>query len=166
MAKQTRSRRASLPSHRKVVELVVNLDDVSPQIIGDSTQRLLAAGALDVWTTAIQMKKQRPGVMLSLLCEPRQRDAMAGLVLTLTGAMGVRYRAWDRLVLDREHVTADTAHGPVRVKVGRLPGAKTIITAQPEFEDVKANADRADVPVRVAARSAAIAADKVARRSR
>lgn len=159
MAKQPKPRRVPPPSPRKVVELVVNLDDVTPQVIGDATQRLLAAGALDVWTTAIQMKKQRPGVMLSLLCGPRQRDAMARLVLTLTGAMGVRFRAWDRLVLDREHVTADSAHGRVRIKIGRLPGAKQILSAQPEFEDVKANAERAGVTLRAAMRSAMRAAD-------
>ena len=123
------------PTPTDVTEIVVNLDDVTGELIGDAQRELLLAGALDVWVTAIQMKKNRPGVVLSLLCEASKRDALAGLVMELTGSFGVRYRAWDRVVLERRHVTVETAYGKVRVKVGELDGR--VVVARPEFEDVK-----------------------------
>lgn len=144
------------PTPTEVTEIVVNLDDVSGELIGDAQRELLAAGALDVWTTAIQMKKGRPGVMLSLLCESGSRDSFAKLAIELTGSFGVRFREWGRLVLDRRHVTVETAFGQVRVKVGELDGK--VVVAQPEFEDVKQLAQKAGVTTRVvmdAARSAA-----------
>src|SRR5690348_3157485 len=87
-----------------IVELAVNLDDMTAQVIGDAQERLLAAGALDAWTIPIGMKKQRPGVMLCLLCAEADRAAMARLVIDLTGTLGVRYRTWERVVLQRAHV--------------------------------------------------------------
>ena len=140
-----------------VVELVVNLDDSSPQVVGDAQRRLLDAGALDVWTTPIGMKKQRPGVMLSVLCEPAKRDATARLILELTGSFGVRFRAWDRLVLDRSHETVATRFGSIRVKVGRLDGE--VIVARPEYEDVRDLAEHAGVTLREAMDAATAAAD-------
>ncbi len=127
------------PTPTQVTEIVVNLDDVTGELLGEAQRALLAAGALDVWTTAIQMKKGRPGVMLSLLCDQGKRDALARLVIELTGSFGVRFREWGRLVLDRRHVTVDTRFGKVQIKVGELDGK--IIIARPEFEDVKKLAD-------------------------
>jgi uncharacterized protein (DUF111 family) len=129
-----------------VTELAVNLDDVSPQVVGDAQQQLLDRGALDVWLTPITMKKQRPGVMLTVLCETDQRDRFARSILELTGSMGVRMRDWDRLTLDRRHETVDTPFGPVRVKIGSLDGRD--ITARAEFDDARALADQVDRPVR------------------
>ncbi len=123
------------PSPTEVTEIVVNLDDVTGELLGDTQRTLMAAGALDVWTAAIGMKKGRPGVMLSLLCENEKRDELARLMIELTGSFGVRFRDWGRLVLDRRHVTVDTAYGKVRIKVGELDGK--IVVARPEFEDVK-----------------------------
>ncbi len=139
-----------------VIELAVNLDDVSPQIIGDAQQRLLDAGALDVWTTAIGMKKQRPGVMLSVLCEPAKQEELTRLILKLTGSFGVRFREWDRTVLDRRHETVQTAYGQVRIKVGSING--NVLVARPEFEDVKRLANEAGVPVRQVMEAAEAAA--------
>ena len=144
------------PSPTSVTEIVVNLDDVTGELIGDAQQELMAAGALDVWTTAIQMKKGRPGVMLSILCEAGRKDELARRVIELTGSFGVRFREWGRLVLDRRHVTVDTTFGKVRIKVGSLDGK--IVVAQPEFEDVKQLAQEAGATTREvmdAARSAA-----------
>jgi len=144
------------PTPTQVTEIVVNLDDVTGELIGDTVRTLLQAGALDVWTTAIQMKKGRPGVMLSLLCDPGKRDELAGLVIELTGSFGVRFRDWGRRVLDRRHVTVDTRFGEVRIKVGELDG--DVVVAHPEFEDVKQLAQEAGASVRDvmdAARSAA-----------
>jgi pyridinium-3,5-bisthiocarboxylic acid mononucleotide nickel chelatase len=134
------------PTPTQVTEIVVNLDDVTGELIGEAQRALLAAGALDVWTTAIQMKKGRPGVMLSLLCEEAKRDALAKLMIELTGSFGVRFREWGRLVLDRRHVTVDTSFGEVRIKVGELDGK--VIVARPEFEDVKKLAQEAGASVR------------------
>jgi len=134
---------------QRVVELVVNLDDATGEVIGDATQTLLAEGALDVWTTPITMKKQRPGVMLSVLAPadpPEVAQATAKRILELTGSFGVRWREWDRVVLDRQHVTVSTPFGDVPIKVGRLDGKN--ITAQPEFDAARALAQTAGVTVR------------------
>ncbi|MEL7087087.1 MAG: nickel insertion protein [Planctomycetota bacterium] len=149
-------------SPTRVVELVVNLDDTTGEVIGDATATLLNEGALDVWTTPIQMKKQRPGVMLSVLCPaepPEVAQAMARRVLELTGSFGVRFRDWNRLVLDRQHVTVKTSYGEVAVKVGRLDGR--VVVAQPEFDAARALARAADVPVRAVMDAARAASDGV-----
>lgn len=146
-------------SPARVCELAVNLDDVTAQVIGDAATRLMSEGALDVWTTAIGMKKQRPGVMLSVLCSPGDRDRLARRVLELTGSFGARFREWDRIVLEREHVEVDSAIGGLRVKVGSMDGR--VVVARPEFEDVKALADRAGVSVRRAMDEANAAANRV-----
>lgn len=142
----------------EVVELVVNLDDLSPEVVGQAQEALLAAGALDVWTTPISMKKQRPGVMLSLLCEARQREAMALRVLELTGSFGVRYRAWNRLVLDRRHETLSTRFGAVRAKVGSLAGR--VYTVRPEYEDVRCLAAQQGASLREVMQAAEAAAER------
>ncbi|HEX7008848.1 MAG TPA: nickel insertion protein [Phycisphaeraceae bacterium] len=146
------------PAGSKVVELAVNLDDATPELIGRVQEELLAAGALDVWTVPIGMKKQRPGVMLSLLCAPGQRAAMARRVLALTGSFGVRFRSWRRLVLDRRHVRVQTRWGPVRLKVGSLEGQ--VVSVKPELEDVRALARQRGVTLRRAMQAAQAAADR------
>jgi len=94
----------------QVVEIACNLDDASGEIVGGVIEDLLSAGALDAWATPITMKKQRPGVTLSVLCEQGLREMMTRLMIELTGSFGVRYRDWGRLVLDRRHE-------PVRISV-------------------------------------------------
>lgn len=135
-------------SPTRVCELVVNLDDATPQVVASAQRALIEAGALDVWTTAIGMKKQRPGVMLSLLCEASQRDVMARRVIELTGSFGVRMRVWDRLVLERRFETVATGLGEARVKLGLLDGR--CVVAAPEYESVAALARAAGVNVREA----------------
>ena len=134
------------PPPARVVELVVNLDDVSAEIVGDAVQALLDEGALDAWTTPIGMKKQRPATQFSVLVAPEMAPATARRVLELTGSFGVRFREWDRLVLDRESVDVQTPHGSVAVKVGRL--GDRVLTAQPEFESVRRVAQAAGLPPR------------------
>ncbi|MEO0515092.1 MAG: nickel insertion protein [Planctomycetota bacterium] len=145
------------PAATRVVELVVNLDDATGEVVGHAAQTLLAEGALDVWTTPIHMKKQRPGVMLSVLAPAENAQTVAKRILELTGSFGVRFRDWDRLVLDREHVIAATRFGNVPLKLGRLDGK--LLTAQPEFDAVRDLADAAGVPVRQAMDAARAAAD-------
>ncbi len=134
-------------SRGEIVELATNLDDISPQILGAVRQALFDAGAREVWTTAIDMKKDRPGTCLSVLCHVTDRDRLARLVLTLTGSFGIRYRQWDRLVLTRHYEHVHTAHGEVRLKIGSLPDGE-IIVARPEYEDVRMIAEKTGRPLR------------------
>jgi len=147
---------ADHPSPTEVVELCVNLDDATGEVVGDATTRLLDAGALDVWTTPIMMKKQRPGVMLSLLCAPQQSEALTTLMLQLTGSFGVRHRAWQRTVLEREHIQVDTRFGKATIKVGKL-GGKPIV-ARCEYEDAAKLAQSCGITPRQALAAADAAA--------
>jgi uncharacterized protein (DUF111 family) len=151
---------AATPSNSPtaVTEIAVNLDDVTGEVLGDAQLKLLDAGALDVWTVPIGMKKQRPGVMLCVLCDSAKRAELARLMLRLTGSFGVRFRDWERLVLDRRHETVNTRFGDIRIKIGSLDGE--LVSAQPEFEDARELADRAGVPVRDVLRAAQAAADE------
>ncbi|WP_428387167.1 nickel insertion protein [Mucisphaera sp.] len=130
-----------------VVELAVNLDDTTGETIGHTVSALMDAGALDAWWTSIGMKKGRSAVMLSLLVVPDQQQAMAELVLRLTGSFGVRARAWDRVVLDRRIERVTTAYGEARVKVGSMGGRD--IVARAEFEDAAELAESAGEPLRL-----------------
>jgi uncharacterized protein (TIGR00299 family) protein len=116
-----------------VVVLEAEVDDMSPQIFGLLMDRLLAAGALDVYYTAVQMKKNRPGTLLTVVAPPAQREALASLVFRETTTIGLRHREMQRTCLDRERVIVTTAFGPVGVKVSRL--GDDILTVTPEFDD-------------------------------
>ncbi len=145
----------------EVVELAANLDDAPGELIGAAAATLLEEGALDVWTTPITMKKGRPGVMVSLLCEVGVRERMAKRLIELTGTFGVRHRTWQRTVLERRHQTVRTDYGAVRVKIGSLNGEDLVV--KPEFDDAEMAAKRHGVTVmRVmdAARAAAAGMDR------
>jgi pyridinium-3,5-bisthiocarboxylic acid mononucleotide nickel chelatase len=129
-----------------VAVLETNLDDISPEILGDFVDRALVAGALDVFYTPIQMKKSRPGVRLSVLCAPEEADRFSELVLRSTSAFGVRRHVAERRKLAREFRTVETPFGPVTVKLGRLNGE--VVQAAPEFESCRALADLARVPLK------------------
>ncbi|MDL2214053.1 nickel pincer cofactor biosynthesis protein LarC [Clostridia bacterium OttesenSCG-928-O13] len=116
-----------------VVEVCCNLDDMTGEDIAFAAETLLAAGALDVYTIALQMKKGRPGHMLCCLCRPDQKETMTGLLLRHTTTLGVRSHPWQRHVLGREETTAQTPWGPVGVKHASGCGAGK---AKPEYEDV------------------------------
>lgn len=141
----------------QVVEIACNLDDASGEVVGAAIDTLLEAGALDAWVTPITMKKHRPGVTLSVLCESGLMDTMARLVIELTGTFGVRYRDWSRVVLDRRHETVTTRYGDLRIKVGSMHGK--VILAKPEYDDVAAAAERHGVSVRRVMDAARAAAD-------
>src|SRR3954470_15554593 len=91
-----------------VVRLEANLDDLSPEITGATMEKLLAAGALDVWLTPIHMKKNRPGTMLSVLCEEAQVEAITDLVFSETSTFGLRVEHLLRLKLERRFETVST----------------------------------------------------------
>ena len=142
----------------QVVELATNLDDASGEVVGCAVRMLLQTpGVLDVWTTAIAMKHDRPGVMLSVLCEAEAAEPVADRVIELTGTFGVRHRRWERTVLDRRHEQVQTALGPVRVKLGERDGR--VLVAKPELADVQALAEAHGVSVRRAMEMARAAAE-------
>lgn len=123
----------------------VNLDDMNPQIYGYFQEKALAAGALDVYTTPVQMKKNRPGMLLTLLCRPQDTTALMDLIFSETTTFGARtYRA-QRRTLPRESVNVHTQFGDVRVKISRVNGH--IRHATPEFEDCKKLAEEKHVPL-------------------
>ena len=143
----------------RIVVLETNLDDISPQVLGDVMERALAAGALDVFHTPIQMKKNRPGVMLSVLCAPEDAERLSRLLLTDTTAFGVRRTEAQRLKLEREIVKVKTAFGAVEVKLGRLDGR--VVSASPEFESCKRAAAKTKAPVRRVITAALAQAEKL-----
>jgi uncharacterized protein (TIGR00299 family) protein len=119
----------------QVVLLETNLDDVSGLVLGYAQERLFAIGALDVWNTPIQMKKNRPGTLLSALV-PRDKEREASeVILRETPTLGVRTRLVDRYVAGRQMVTIETGLGPVSVKVKMLEGRA--ISAAPEPDEVR-----------------------------
>ena len=117
----------------EVAELACNLDDMTPEAIAFGLERLMAAGALDVFTTPIGMKKGRPGVMLTCLCRPEDREKMAGLLFAHTTTLGVRERLCSRYVLSRAERTEHTPFGDLRVKSARGWG---VSREKPEHNDL------------------------------
>ncbi len=130
----------------RVAVLETNLDDISSQVLGHFVELALAAGALDVFYTPIQMKKNRPGVSLTVLCAEADADKFSELILRETSAFGVRRTIAERRKLRRELVTVKTRFGPVTVKLGRLGGR--IVQAAPEYESCRKVAAKAGVPLK------------------
>jgi uncharacterized protein (TIGR00299 family) protein len=126
--------------------LETNIDDMNPQLFGDVMERLLKAGALDAFLTPVQMKKNRPGILLTALCERSDVDLMADLLLTHTTSFGVRIHEAQRRKLSREIIKVKTRFGPIEVKIGRLAGK--IVSRSPEFESCKRAAVKAAVAVK------------------
>ncbi len=133
------------PSTVSVIE--AQIDDLNPQVFGYLMDQALDAGALDIFYIPVQMKKNRPGVLLTLLCRPEDREKMSHLIFRETTTLGVRYREERREILQREHVTVGTPYGPVRIKIARTSDG-TLVNASPEFEDCRAAADTHNVPLR------------------
>jgi uncharacterized protein (DUF111 family) len=123
-----------------VTRLETNLDDCPPEILGAAMEKLFAAGALDVWFTPIQMKKHRPAVMLSVLCDESAADQLADLIFRETTAFGLRRETITRLKLERRFETIATKFGDVIVKLGLKAGA--VVQVAPEFESCRAVAER------------------------
>jgi uncharacterized protein (TIGR00299 family) protein len=129
-----------------VVVLECEIDDMNPQIFGVLMDKLYAAGALEVFYAAVQMKKNRPGTLMTIVARPEQREAMTEIVFRESTTIGVRYQVLWRECLDREIVTVATPIGPVRFKVARQ--GSRVFNAQPEFDDlVKLSKDRG-IPVK------------------
>ena len=132
-----------------------NMDDISPQILGHVMDRAFELGALDCYFTAVQMKKNRPGVLLSVLCREDQRAPLSELLFSETTTLGVRAYEVERRVLERRIVTVETQYGPIDVKVAQLNGH--IIKEMPEYEQCRRAARKANVPLRIVEEAARIA---------
>jgi uncharacterized protein (DUF111 family) len=124
----------------RVVQIETNLDDLSPELVGHVSGLLLGAGALDVWVTPVQMKKQRPGMLLSVLAEEAAVQGLADLIFVHTSAFGLRMSEVTRWKLRRDFVEVETPFGAVTVKRG-FKGDELLQIA-PEFESCKALAQR------------------------
>jgi uncharacterized protein (TIGR00299 family) protein len=126
--------------------LECNLDDTTPELVGCLFDQLFDADALDVFTTPVFMKKQRQGILLTVLCLPAAREKMLDLIFRESTTFGIRERLEKRTILERDFQTAKTPYGEVRIKTGRRNGE--IVTASPEIEDCRKRAKESGVAVR------------------
>ncbi|HYD47800.1 MAG TPA: nickel pincer cofactor biosynthesis protein LarC [Terriglobales bacterium] len=134
------------PAEESIVVLQCNIDDLNPEIYEHVLERLFEAGALDVFLTPVQMKKSRPGCLLTALCGHAQREAVAAIILSETSSIGLRQHQAERIVLPRQVLTVTTAWGPVRIKVATAGDGQRNIA--PEYEDCRRIAKQHGVPLK------------------
>ncbi len=134
------------PGAERIVVVECEIDDMNPQLFGLVMDRLYAAGALEVFFASVQMKKNRPGTLLTILARPEQRQALSAIVFRETTTIGLRYHEVSRERLEREIVSVDTPFGTVRFKLARLAGK--VVNATPEFEDCLRLASDQRLPVK------------------
>lgn len=149
---------ADQPTDERLWMLETNLDDASPQIIGHVMDRVLELGALDCFFTPVQMKKNRPGVLLSVLCGPDEKEAVMKLLFMETTTLGVRSYEVVRRALQRSVVQVETQYGQIDVKVAHLDGR--VVNEMPEFEQCRAAAAKSNVPLKVVEDAARVALAK------
>jgi len=134
------------PWDETITVIEANLDDMNPQIYGYFAEKALAAGALDVYATPVQMKKNRPGQLVTILCAPEKSAVLIELVFRETTTIGLRTWPAQRRILQREMVTVETSLGAVRMKLSRQNGH--VLNASPEYEDCKRLAEERGVPLK------------------
>lgn len=131
--------------------LETNLDDVSGEVLAYTMQRLIDSGAKDVWLTAAQFKKNRPGHVLHVLCGVHEAEKFSRMIMEETGTLGVRYQSWDRFILDREFKTLNIEIAgrkfEVRVKLAH-DSAESIVKVKPEFDDIALISKTTSMPAR------------------
>ena len=137
---------ACIPGLQSVAVIETNIDDLNPQFYEAAMEQLFAAGALDVYLSPIQMKKNRPGTLLSVICPPIKAESIAAVMLAETSTLGVRISLWERICLDRREEKVVTEFGTIRIKIGERDGRMT--TASPEYEDCRRAATEHGVAVR------------------
>lgn len=135
-----------------LILLETNLDDVSPQVLGFVMERSFEIGALDCWFTPIQMKKNRPGTLVSILCKKDKREVLTELLFNETSTLGLRLREIERRYLPREIMKVETEFGKVDIKFWRFD--EKVISAKPEYEQIreialKSNKTLRDVEIEV-----------------
>ena len=133
-------------SNETITILEANLDDLSPQVLAYAMDRLLAEGALDVFTVPVQMKKSRSGALLTVLAKTEDADRLTKTIFAETTTLGVRRREEQRHILSRRWQTVDTTWGPVRIKIANMNG--TVSNYAPEYEDCRILAESKQVPLR------------------
>jgi pyridinium-3,5-bisthiocarboxylic acid mononucleotide nickel chelatase len=133
-------------STETITILEANLDDLSPQVLAYAMERLLAEGALDVFSVPIQMKKGRAGALLTVLAKTEDADRLTKTIFAETTTLGVRGRQEQRQILSRRWQTVDTSWGPVRIKIANMNG--TVSNYAPEYEDCRILAESKQVPLR------------------
>jgi uncharacterized protein (TIGR00299 family) protein len=124
-----------------------NIDDMNPEFYDYVLDRLLAAGARDVFLSPIQMKKNRPGILLRLIAEPKDRDALARIILSETSTLGVRYYPVGRLILKRLSEMLKTRYGAIKLKIAEEPGGTKRVA--PEYDDLKRIASAKKIPLKL-----------------
>jgi hypothetical protein len=132
--------------HDRVLVLECNIDDMNPQFFGGLMDHLYAAGALDVFFAPVQMKKNRPGTLVTVMAPAQLRETVLDVLFRETTTIGVRHHEVDRECLSREWMTVTTAYGPVRIKVARRGAA--VMNAAPEYEDCAALAAQHQAAIR------------------
>ncbi|HUP24739.1 MAG TPA: nickel pincer cofactor biosynthesis protein LarC [Thermoanaerobaculia bacterium] len=154
----TRGQPVEAPITAEVTVIECQVDDLPGEGAGHAMERLLAEGALDVFFTPAQMKKNRPGMLVTVLCRSHQSAALARLLLAETGSLGCRFHVAQRLEMERSIEEVATRFGLVRVKVGVLDGQE--LAASPEFEDCRRLALEHGVPWREVHRAAVVARER------
>ena len=149
--------RGASPETETIVTLQTQLDDLSPQVIGYVFDLLFSAGAVDVFTQSVLMKKNRPGTLLTVLCHAANVAACESVLFRETTTLGIRRTEQMRSVLEREMVRVETRYGAIAVKVARSQGK--VVNVQPEFEDCAEGARSHDVPLQQVQREAIAAAE-------
>jgi hypothetical protein len=134
------------PKEDKVLVVETNIDDMNPQYFEYVFERLFSAGALDAYSTHIQMKKTRPAYKLTVICEPKDLEKISSVIFGETTTIGIRFYETGRITLERRIVKAKTKYGDVRVKVSARSGE--ISTATPEYDDCRKIARSNNVPIR------------------
>lgn len=133
-------------STERIVEIACEIDDMNPQLFGPLMDRLQAAGALDVFYAPVQMKKNRPGTLVTAIAYPASRESICNVLFAESTTIGVRYQELLRERLTRELVVVDTAVGPIRFKIARRSGR--VVNASPEFEDCARTATARGLPIK------------------
>lgn len=131
---------------QKLILIETNLDDVSPEVLGFVMERAMEIGALDCWFTPIQMKKNRPATMVSVLCEREKREVLSELLFSETTTLGVRINEIERNCLPREVVKIQTEFGEIEVKIARY--GKRIVNVKPEYEQLRKIAKKTGYSIR------------------
>jgi uncharacterized protein (DUF111 family) len=150
---------AEASSQGSIVQIETNIDDMNPQFYGPLSERLFGAGALDVWLTPIQMKKNRPAIMLCVLAAASAQRNIADLILRETTTLGVRMHPAYRFEAEREFRNVVTPFGNVQIKLKKWGGQ--VIGAMPEYEDCRKLAESKNVPVKTVYDASLIAAQQL-----
>lgn len=152
---------SALDESRNIDDLILletNIDDLAPQVLGYVMERAFDLGALDCWFTPIQMKKNRPASLVSILCVPEKRESLSELLFCETSTLGLRVQKIERESLEREFTSVSTEFGDVAIKLGRYRGR--VVNAMPEYEDVVRLATANGMPFRAVWEAAITAAAK------